>query len=410
LDNEAMGPVWPVILCGGAGRRLWPLSRPDRPKPLLSFGGEPLLTATARRFSGPGFDTPWLVAGQAHADAMAALLPEAGLVEEPVGRGTAAAVAVAALLGFERAPETLVLISPADHVVQQPAVLREAVLEARAAAWAGSLVTFGIVPTRAATEYGWIWPGEAITPSVRQIRRFLEKPDAQTAERLLAGGEHLWNAGLFLFRADVALEELRRWAPEVLAAARGAVRGGSGPRRVLEAGALASSPSVSFDVAVMERTERAAVRPTACGWSDVGTWGAVAALGAPGPGPVTLQDSPGAYVYSDGPQVAVLGAPGVVVVATGGAVLVAGPGQADRCGALPVPVDVTLDQGPGHEVLRRSLEAGAALTLEPGSIGVVLAGELEGAIEGRGPGDALGAGSYRARRRSTVVIVRRREP
>jgi mannose-1-phosphate guanylyltransferase/mannose-6-phosphate isomerase len=388
-------PVWPIILCGGAGRRLWPLSRPDRPKPLLTIGGETLLVSTAKRFTGPDFETPWLIAGSAHADAMQALLPEAVLVEEPVARGTAAAVAVAALLGAERAPETLVLVSPADHVVQQPELLREAVLEAREAALGGHLVTFGIVATRAATEYGWIQPGEALSPSVRRIQRFLEKPDAQTAERLLRGGEHLWNAGLFLFRADVALAELDRYAPEVLQAAQGAVRGG----RVLDGRSLAASPSVSFDVAVMEKTERAAVRPVACGWSDVGTWGAVAALGSEGP--VTLQDSPGAFAYSDGPQVVVLGAPGVTVVATGGAVLVAGPGHADACAALPPPVDVILDRGPRYEVLRRALEPGELLELEPGSHGVV--------VEGAEAGAALGAGSYRADQRSTVVIVRRRE-
>lgn len=398
--------ITPVILCGGGGRRLWPLSRPDRPKPLLSLGGPPLLRASADRFTADGFAAPWLVAGTDHADAMMRLVPEAShVIIEPSPRGTAAAVAAAACLAVAQDPEALLLVTPADHVVQDAPVLRAAAGAAGVLARGGSIVTFGIEPTFAATGYGWIAPGEAIAGaySAHRIKRFAEKPPKELAEQMLREGTWLWNAGLFLFRAQSVLEELQRWAPAVLAAADAALQGAvrEGTRYVLEPTQFCASPTPSFDVAVMEKTERAVVVAVACGWSDVGGWGAVRALGDYGSGPVDVRQSPGSFVFSDGPHVAVFGVKDALVVAAGGAVLVASADLVDRCGELPPAIDVVLDRSATCEVSRRRISAGGDLVLPLGSQATV----IEGCFGEVSRGGVLGPGIYRTTAGATVVIV-----
>ena len=389
-------------MCGGAGRRLWPLSRPDRPKPLLPLGDVPLLTATIERFSGEGFSAPWLVAGLAHAEAMGRLAPQAELIAvERDPRGTAAAIAAIALVSVERSPGSLLLITPADQLVLEPASLREAAARASGAARDGRIVVFGITPDHPATGYGWISPGEPVDEGVLGVERFIEKPERSLAERLFREGRCLWNAGIFLMRDDTAVETLERLAPDLLCAVREAICESERPDRVMLSGeALRSSAPVSFDVAVMERTERAAVAPVSCGWSDVGSWRSVRAAGL-GRGPAHLSASPGSFAYSDGPRIAVIGVPDVIVVASGGAVLVSSPDQVDRCGELEPATDVILDRGEGYEIRRLSLSPGEPLAIAEGCAAML----VEGSLGGAAPGAMLRPGSYVASEGATLVIT-----
>jgi mannose-1-phosphate guanylyltransferase len=260
--------IRPVILCGGAGTRLAPLSRPDRPKPLLPLGpgGTTLLSDTLRRFRG-GSD-PLLICGIAHADAMRTEAPGVEALVEPAPRGTAPAALAAAMVAD---PDDVLLIAPADHAVRDEDALRAAILGAAPAA-ADHLVTFGIRATRPDTGFGWIEPGSP-SEGVLAVRRFVEKPDAALAERYLAAG-WLWNSGMVLVRAGFLLDEARRLAPDLVgpvAAAVAARRGGLlGPT-------FADAPAGSLDVRIAERTDRAAVAPVDCGWTDLGTWDAVRA-------------------------------------------------------------------------------------------------------------------------------------
>jgi mannose-1-phosphate guanylyltransferase len=258
--------IHPVVLCGGAGTRLWPLSTPERPKPLLRLvGDDTLLRATLDRVRGPAFADPLLVCARVHAHAIAAEAPEAQLFVEDEPRGTAAAVVAAC----RQRPGELVLVLPADHVIRDVDGLHAAVWAGRVAADQGHLVMLGATPDRPETGYGWMKPGDELSgaPGVRRVERFLEKPDAARAAALLAEGGHLWNMGIFLLRSDALLDEHARLA---------------GPD---ERGSL--------DVLVMERTDRAAVVPVSLGWDDVGTWAAVARLGPAAGGPVRLVE-PGA--------------------------------------------------------------------------------------------------------------------
>lgn len=349
-------------MCGGAGSRLWPASRPDRPKPLLALAGErTLLDDTVARFAAPGFAPAWLIAGAVHEAPMAAALPGVRRLVEPTARGTVAAVgAAAALAADEDGPDALVLMAPADHAVADPAALRAAIASGASAAAEGWIAAFGIVPTHAATGFGWIRAGAALGGSgARRIDAFVEKPSKDVAARLLAAGGHTWNSGMFLFAAGAVARELERLAPELWATVVDAVdRAVRGPDRVvLDPDAFARAPAGSFDRVVMERTDRAAVVPVDCGWSDVGTWGAVRELrrGASA-GPVALTESPGAFAWSDGPKVEVRGCPGVTVVASADGVLVAGPDRPDR----PVPrIAAVCDAGPAWI-------PGAPLDAQPG--------------------------------------------
>jgi mannose-1-phosphate guanylyltransferase/mannose-1-phosphate guanylyltransferase/mannose-6-phosphate isomerase len=309
--------IRPVILSGGAGTRLWPLSRADRPKQYLALTGpQSLLAATARRASAWG--APIVVAGQDQAEAVAAEVPGARLVLEPCARGTAAAVALAALAA---GPGELLLVMPSDHHVEDEAAFRAAVATAVPLAAQGWLVTFGITPDRAETGYGYIRRGEPLAEGAWRAERFAEKPDRATAEAWLAEGGWDWNAGIFLFAREALIEALTAHAPRILAAARGD---------------FASAPSASIDTALMEKSERVAVVPAAMGWSDIGSWEALHALGpldADGnllAGDVVAPDSRNCLVRSDGPVVVALGVEGLVIVATERAVLVVPRGESQR--------------------------------------------------------------------------------
>ena len=338
--NEA-ARITPVILCGGAGTRLWPLSRIDRLKPMVDLTGDgSLLQRTALRTADPErFAPPMLVAGASEAAALAAQLGAVGAapsltIVEPCPRGTAAAIALAALALDEA---ELMLVMPSDHVIADADAFRAAVAAARPLADQGWLVTFGVAPDRPETGYGYIRRGAPLGPGYR-VARFTEKPGRATAELYLAEGGHDWNAGIFLMRADAVVAALAAHAPAILAAARAAMAGAARDGAALcpAAEALAAAPAESIDRAVMEKSDRVATVPAAMGWSDVGSWEAVHALGphdAAGnavSGDAIALDSRNCLVRSDGPVVVALGVDDLVVVATERAVLVVPRGETQR--------------------------------------------------------------------------------
>jgi mannose-1-phosphate guanylyltransferase / mannose-6-phosphate isomerase len=330
----------PVVLSGGSGTRLWPMSRSQHPKQLLSLLGEDsLLRQTVERVAGrQGFAAPVVVANDDHRFLIAEQLREAGIVPaglflEPVGRNTAPAVAVAALWLTERDPGALMLVMPSDHVIADRDAFHTAIGRAAIAAGQGKLVTFGITPARAETGYGYIDAGAAIPGCEGSfaVTRFIEKPAAADAERYLAAGTYFWNSGIFLFAASVYLAELERLRPDMLAACRDAVAKAERDADFirLDKAAFSACPSDSIDYAVMEHTERSAVVPVDMGWNDLGSWDALWETGKRDPagnalvGNVLAEDAQNCYLRSEAGLVAAVGIEDLVVVATADAVMVA---------------------------------------------------------------------------------------
>jgi mannose-1-phosphate guanylyltransferase/mannose-1-phosphate guanylyltransferase/mannose-6-phosphate isomerase len=331
----------PVILAGGAGNRLWPLSRQEYPKQLIALLGErSLIQDTALRYAGGArFKAPLVIANDAIRFTVAEQLQSVGvtpsaLVLEPVGRGTAPAVAVAALLAMDIDPEAVIIVAPSDHAILDVPALHRAIDVAVKAAQAGALVTFSIPPSRPETGYGYIEHGAALGSAAGafQVATFVEKPPLARAEAMVAGGRHFWNSGMFAFRAKDYLAELERFAPAIVAASRASVAGrGSDLDFVrLAADAFAASPSDSIDYAVMEKTARAATVPLDAGWSDVGAWSELWAIskqddsGNACRGDVVLERSKNCLVVSDRRLTALVGVENLSVVVTEDAVLVAG--------------------------------------------------------------------------------------
>lgn len=326
----------PVILAGGSGTRLWPLSRPEYPKPLARLAGDrSMLQETVLRAAllGAAAD-PIIVCGKGHYRPVSDHLAEIGVnrfrpVLEPVGRGTAPAVAAAALLS---AADDLLLVLPADHAIRDTEAFVEVVKRAQAAARSGWLVTFGVTPDRPETGYGYIEHGPAIAglQDVMRIAAFREKPDRTTARRYLDSGRHSWNSGMFLFRAGTFLDELRSASPDMIYQVRTALGsdGGDGPA-VLDNQTFSACPEGSIDRIVMERTRRGAMAPLDAGWSDLGSWAALwerASRDRHGnvvTGPAEVRSVGSSYVSAGERPVLVLGLDGVIVVDTGDAVLVA---------------------------------------------------------------------------------------
>lgn len=280
-----MTRVTPAIMIGGTGTRLWPLSRTDKPKQFHKLGGDlSLLQQTLARFEGPIFDMPWLltgnkVAGIGEAHAVEIGVNLGGIILEPAVRSTAPALGAAALAIGEGDPDRLILAAPADHLMAAPADFARAVEAAIPAAEAGYIVTFGIRPTHPETGFGYIAVADPLegTDGVFVVESFVEKPNLEVAEGYRAGGRHVWNAGIFLFRAGTLLNELDRHAPDVSAAV---MRAYLKSRRVLgrielDGEAFKAAPEISIDNAVMEKTDRVAVAPCDPGWNDVGSWAAV---------------------------------------------------------------------------------------------------------------------------------------
>ncbi len=352
--------ITPVILSGGSGTRLWPMSRAHYPKQLLALAGDrSLLQETALRVGDPDrFHPPIVIANEEHRFIVGEQLRDIGItpqaiILEPVGRNTAPAAAVAALYLAEREASAVMALLPSDHVVAEGAEFDSAMERAGRAARAGALATFGITPTRADTGYGYIKCGQELADraGVFRVARFVEKPDRDTAEGYLQAGDHLWNSGMFVLEVGTYLSELRRLRPEILAACQKALAGGGGDLDFLrlDEPAFAACPADSIDYAVMEHTDKAVVVPGDFGWSDVGGWTALWDLadkddaGNARIGEVLTLDAEGCYLRSDdGQMIAALGVRDLILVSTADAVMVA---PRDRAGDVKHLVERLLAEG-----------------------------------------------------------------
>ena len=334
-------PIIPILLAGGAGTRLWPVSRDALPKQFLALvGNRSTYQETLLRVRDALFAPPIVITGPNFHFFARRQAEELGIdatvVIEPLRRDSGPALAAATALARRRDPQAVVLALAADHVVLDPAKFRLACEAGRAGAARGHIVTFGIRPHEPKTSYGYILPGEAVCEGVHAVAKFVEKPDIATAARYVQEG-YLWNSGNFLFRADVMLSELARFEPEIAKAAEGAVEKATTDLGFLrlDAESFARAPQKSIDYAVMERTDRAAVVVGEFRWSDIGSWDAlfdVAARDADGNvphGPVVTMDAHRCVAHSDGPLTALLGVEDLIVVATSDAVMVAPRARAE---------------------------------------------------------------------------------
>jgi len=389
----------PVIMCGGAGTRLWPLSRESMPKQFVPLVEE---QSTFRQVidrinNAELFERPIIVTSSDFRFIVAEQLRQAGveadIVLEPMRRDSAMAVAVAAELARRRDPQALLLVLAADHIVRDVSAFNAACKEAAVAAAAGFIVTFGINPTFPATSYGYIRPGKRLNGgAARSIEAFIEKPDAKTAGAYV-GEKYLWNSGNFAFRAEIMLDEIRRFEPEIAAAAASAVKGVEHDLDFLRLPAepFSRAPRKSIDYAVMERTDRAAVVPAAFGWSDIGSWGAVWDIlehdsdGNASVGAAVFQDSHNSLVHADGKILTTLvGLDDVIVVTTADAVLVASRHKSEQVKGLVERLNAQnrqeavqhlriyrpwgyyqgVDQGSRYQVKRIVVNPGAKLSLQ----------------------------------------------
>ncbi len=392
--------VQPVLLSGGSGTRLWPLSREAYPKQFLPLvGDETMLQATWRRVAALSRRAPLVVANEEHRFLVAEQLrvigaPTPRIVLEPVGRNTAPAIAAAALIARLDGGDPLLLVLPSDHVVRDDAAFRAAVIAAAPAAEAGALVTFGIVPEAPETGFGYIQADAG--EGVRKVLRFVEKPDATTAQAYLDDGGYYWNSGMFLFLASRYLEELGKYRPDILDAARAACAHLDRDGQLhdieflrLDREAFAASPSESIDYAVMENTDAAMVLPVDIGWNDVGSWSALwevseqDADGNAHHGDVIAVDTRNSYAYARR-LVALVGVDDLIVVETDDAILVAAKDKVQQVkdvvarlkaeqrsqAALHREVNRpwgsydSVDAGDGFQVKRIKVKPGAALSLQ----------------------------------------------
>lgn len=348
--------ITPVILSGGSGTRLWPLSRSRRPKQLLALTGErTMLQMTAGRCADRArFGPSIIVTNALHAAEIATQLQHdrpAAIILEPAGRNTAPAIALAAL---ESAPDAPLLVMPSDHVIDDVAAFHAAIAAAMPLVRDGWLVTFGITPDTPETGYGYIRRGADIAPGVQKVDAFVEKPDLDRARAYLAEGNYSWNGGIFLFRADAYLAALDRFEPEMLAAVRASLDGAArdGSMVIPAAEAFLSVRSESIDYAVMEKADRVAVVPVEMGWSDVGSWDALHLLGLPDEqgnvvqGDVVALDTSGCLIRSEGPVVTTAGIHDLIVVATRDAVMILPRGSSQE-----VKTIVEALKARGHETL-----------------------------------------------------------
>lgn len=343
-------PLFPVILSGGSGTRLWPLSRSSLPKQLLALHGtSTMIQQTVERARLPDTAPPILICNDDHRFLVAEQMQEIGtsptaIVLEPTGRNTAPAAAVAALIAGENDPKAVVALLPSDHVVNDEAAFRRALAVAVRAAEAGNVVTFGMSPTAPETGYGYIQRGEPLAgvEGAFKVQCFKEKPDAATAALYVADGSYFWNGGMFVFRADIMLEEIERLAPDILPAVREAVAKSTRDLDFirLDEESFARAPNISIDYAVMERTDRAVLVPCQIGWNDVGAWSSLWEVreqdefGNVLQGDVIVHDSRGSLVHSERTLTALVGVENLIVIATKDAILVADKARAQDVKAI----------------------------------------------------------------------------
>jgi len=391
---------YPVILTGGAGSRLWPVSREFYPKPLLPlFGDQTLLQDTATRLDSIGTaGNPVFVCNEEHrflvAEQVRALgkEPEAILLE-PEGRNTAPALTIAALYLVDKEPAAMMVVMPADHVIPDPEAFTDAVEQGAKLAADGYLVTFGVVADKPETGYGYIHRGAEIdTTGVFKVDRFVEKPDQGTAQNYVDAGDYYWNAGIFLLRADRWLEEIGKLQPEILKACQQAVANGSRDSDFVrvEKGAFLSSPSDSIDYAVMEKTDRAAVVPLQTSWSDVGSWSSIWEVseqddaGNVTRGDVLMHNTRNSLFMAENRCVAAVGLDDMIVVETADAVLVADKNKCQDVKAIVNKLKESgreehrfhrrvyrpwgdyegIDHGTRYQVKRLTVKPGAKLSLQ----------------------------------------------
>ena len=392
----------PVILSGGSGTRLWPLSREMYPKQLLPLAGElTMLQETLQRLQGladapqAAPAAPMVICNEEHrflvAEQLRALgIDRAQIILEPVGRNTAPAVTLAALAAR---PDDVLLVMPADHVIRHPQALQQAIIQGLEPAAAGRLVTFGIVPTAAETGYGYIKKGAPLNDTACHIEQFVEKPDTATAERYLESGQYLWNSGMFMFTAQTWLDQLHNHQPEMLAACRQAHDGGRQDQDFfrVDQPAFSNCPADSIDYAVMEKAgDQAAVIPLDAGWSDVGAWAALWEVcprddcGNAVRGDVLLEQVENSFFHADQRLLVGIGVRNLVVVETADAVLVAHQDQAQEVKKIvellkeqgrsehrihrkvyrPWGSYEGIDQGERYQVKRITVNPGASLSLQ----------------------------------------------
>lgn len=357
----------PVIMAGGTGSRLWPLSRQLNPKQFLALTGSSLsmLQGTIERLKGLPIAAPLLICNEEHRFLAAEQLrrlhaAQAQLILEPVGRNTAPAIALAALRLQAQGADPLMLVLAADHFIQNSTAFHAAVKTAGEHAEAGMLVTFGIVPTHAETGYGYIQRGAELGGDAARVDRFVEKPDAATAADYFTSGNYLWNSGMFLFRASRYLAELEKFRPDILAACRAAMAGASEDMDFvrLDAHAFATCPDESVDYAVMEKTADAVVVSLDAGWSDIGSWSALWEVspkdeqGNVIAGDVILHDSHNMFVRAEHRLVATVGVDDLVVVETKDAIMVA---HKDRVQEVKQVVEALKAQGRHEHINHREV-------------------------------------------------------
>ena len=395
-----MTPIHPVILCGGSGTRLWPLSRASYPKQFGALlGAQSLFQATALRLAAPGFAAPVVVTAADFRFIVTEQLVAAGcdpgtVLLEPEGRNTGPAVLAAALYAARGAPDALLLVCPSDHAIGDAEAFRAAVRAGVPAAAAGRIVTFGVAPDRPETGYGYLELEGPPGAGVQDLRGFVEKPDAATARAMVADGRHLWNSGIFLMSAATLIAAAEVHAPAMLAAARAALdaaRPDLGFLR-LDPDAWAAAPALSIDYAIMEHARDLSVVPLAGGWSDLGSWEAIARemwtdpRGVTTSGPALALDCDDTLLRAESPgQTLVgIGLQGIVAVAMADAVLIADRSQSQRvreavavlqARAAPQAADFprfhrpwgwyeTLARGPRFQVKHITVHPGGILSLQ----------------------------------------------
>jgi mannose-1-phosphate guanylyltransferase/mannose-6-phosphate isomerase len=392
--------IHPVILSGGSGTRLWPLSRKQYPKQLLPLTSDnSLLQETLSRISGEDFEAPLIICNTEHRFSVAEQVREMDLqvrdiILEPIGRNTAPAAAIAAMALSKDDPEACILLLPSDHLIGDREAFLEAIHTALGAAQNDFLVTFGITPSGPETGYGYINSGAAIStaPGCFAVERFIEKPDAEKAVAMIAAGEHVWNSGIFLFKAAAYLEELKALQPDIYAQCEKSLAATTRDLDFtrLDEKTFATCPSLSIDYAVMEHTRRACVVPVDMGWSDIGSWSELWKVSQQDEqgnviiGDVLAEDTTGSYLRTSNRMIATIGLKDMIIVDTGDTVLIAPRDRAQDIRLIVerlekegraehiLPARVrrpwgwyqSLDSGPSFQVKRLCVNPGARLSLQ----------------------------------------------